>query len=300
MAMARVHTHYDNLRVARDAPTQVIRAAYRSLAQKYHPDRNPSPEAPQVMRMLNEAWAILSDPTRRREHDEWIAEQERGDAVSAALFPHPPPDLGPEPEPVWRDPQPVPTPALSPLERFNAWLKRAKWKPLVPLALGLALPLAWVLSPNTPYAPVPASVAALSDQPANRWAPNGRPWPFYAGYLDALPQLATGGLSKLTLDNSSGESDVHVKLCAALVPRCEGLRHVFIPRGESFTLAGLPAGSYELRYRNLTTGALAKSEPIVLNQVLDEQGARFSVLRVALYRMTSGNTVFLPLAEEQF
>ena len=39
--MARVHTHYDNLKVARHASTEMIRAAYKKLLQKYHPDRNP-------------------------------------------------------------------------------------------------------------------------------------------------------------------------------------------------------------------------------------------------------------------
>lgn len=75
--MERAHTHYDNLKVTRNAPTEVIRAAYRVLAQKYHPDVNPSPDALRVMKIFNEAWDVLSDPTRRAEHDQWIVEQER-------------------------------------------------------------------------------------------------------------------------------------------------------------------------------------------------------------------------------
>lgn len=39
--MKKIHTHYDNLKVARIAPPEVIRAAYRTLSQKYHPDKNP-------------------------------------------------------------------------------------------------------------------------------------------------------------------------------------------------------------------------------------------------------------------
>ena len=35
--MPTIRTHYDNLKVARNAPPEVIRAAYRVLAQKYHP-----------------------------------------------------------------------------------------------------------------------------------------------------------------------------------------------------------------------------------------------------------------------
>lgn len=75
--MAHVHTHYDNLKVARDAPPEVIRAAYKTLCQKYHPDRNKdSAEAIRVIQIINTAYAVLSDPVKRREHDEWIARAE--------------------------------------------------------------------------------------------------------------------------------------------------------------------------------------------------------------------------------
>ena len=70
--MAQLHTHYDNLKVARNAPPEVIRAAYKTLSQKYHPDRNPgSPEAIRVIQIINSAYEVLSDPVKRQEHDEW-------------------------------------------------------------------------------------------------------------------------------------------------------------------------------------------------------------------------------------
>lgn len=73
----KLPTHYDNLKVARNSPPEVIRAAYRALVQKYHPDRfDDSAEATRIMKIINEAYAVLSDPERRRAHDEWIAEQE--------------------------------------------------------------------------------------------------------------------------------------------------------------------------------------------------------------------------------
>lgn len=75
--MAKIHTHYDNLKVARLAPQEVIRAAYKALSQKYHPDKNPGDEkAARIMAIVNSAYNILSDPVRRREHDEWIAAEE--------------------------------------------------------------------------------------------------------------------------------------------------------------------------------------------------------------------------------
>jgi hypothetical protein len=45
-SMAKIHTHYDNLKVSRHAPQEVIRAAYKALSQKYHPDKNPGDERP--------------------------------------------------------------------------------------------------------------------------------------------------------------------------------------------------------------------------------------------------------------
>ncbi len=75
--MAKIHTHYDNLKVARLAPQEVIRAAYKALSQKYHPDKNPGDEkAARIMAILNSAYGTLSDPLRRKEHDEWIAAEE--------------------------------------------------------------------------------------------------------------------------------------------------------------------------------------------------------------------------------
>jgi hypothetical protein len=75
--MAKIHTHYDNLKVSRHAPQEVIRAAYKALSQKYHPDKNPGDErAARIMAIVNTAYNILSDPVRRKEHDDWIASEE--------------------------------------------------------------------------------------------------------------------------------------------------------------------------------------------------------------------------------
>lgn len=75
--MEKIHTHYDNLKVARNAPPEVIKAAYRILSQKYHPDKNPgSKDAERVMALLNTSYEVLSDPVKRKEHDLWIEQKE--------------------------------------------------------------------------------------------------------------------------------------------------------------------------------------------------------------------------------
>jgi hypothetical protein len=74
-----VRTHYDNLKVLRNASSDEIRIAYRRLSQRHHPDRNPDdPDAPRVMSLINQSYQVLSDPVRRAAHDRWIREQERG------------------------------------------------------------------------------------------------------------------------------------------------------------------------------------------------------------------------------
>lgn len=68
-----MQTHYNNLKVSRDAPIEVIRAAFRSLAAKYHPDLNPgNDEAARIMRIVARSYAVISDPVSRAQHDRWI------------------------------------------------------------------------------------------------------------------------------------------------------------------------------------------------------------------------------------
>lgn len=61
--MAQIRTHYDNLKVARNAPPDVIRAAYRALSQRFHPDKNlGNTEAARIMAIINASYEVLSDP----------------------------------------------------------------------------------------------------------------------------------------------------------------------------------------------------------------------------------------------
>jgi curved DNA-binding protein CbpA len=60
---------YESLQVSRRAEIEVIAAAYRSLARKYHPDKNASPETTKRMQEINAAYEILKDPAKRKEYD---------------------------------------------------------------------------------------------------------------------------------------------------------------------------------------------------------------------------------------
>lgn len=60
---------YKILQVDPEAEDDVIQAAYRRLARKYHPDVAPGPEAERRMSAINEAWRVLHDPTSRAAYD---------------------------------------------------------------------------------------------------------------------------------------------------------------------------------------------------------------------------------------
>jgi curved DNA-binding protein len=62
--------YYEILGVAPEAETSDIKAAYRRLARKYHPDLNPGEEAEEKFKEVAEAWEVLKDDTRRAEYDE--------------------------------------------------------------------------------------------------------------------------------------------------------------------------------------------------------------------------------------
>ena len=93
VSMPRIHTHYDNLKVTRNAPPEVIRAAYKTLCQKFHPDRNPGNEnAEKTFLLIRTAYETLSDPEKRRLHDAWIASAESvAESDSVTLQPAPRP-----------------------------------------------------------------------------------------------------------------------------------------------------------------------------------------------------------------
>ncbi|GAB6142962.1 DnaJ domain-containing protein [Desulfocicer niacini] len=63
--------YYNILGVSRQADTAQIKQAYKKLAIKVHPDRNPDDaQAAEKMAQLNEAYAVLSNPEKRQNYDQ--------------------------------------------------------------------------------------------------------------------------------------------------------------------------------------------------------------------------------------
>ena len=97
-------TLYDELGVPRDAVPSDLKAAYRRLAKRLHPDTGASPDAADQLARVNRAWGVLSNPERRAAYDRSLpnrpsppspaagrsttASGHGGDAGSSAGAPH--------------------------------------------------------------------------------------------------------------------------------------------------------------------------------------------------------------------
>jgi DnaJ-class molecular chaperone len=69
--------YYQTLGVARTASEKEIKSAYRRLARQFHPDINKDPKATERFKLINEAYEVLSDPTKRSKYDQMGSDWER-------------------------------------------------------------------------------------------------------------------------------------------------------------------------------------------------------------------------------
>ena len=79
--------YYEVLGVSRDADDATLKKAYRQVAKKYHPDMNPGDaEAEKKFKEASEAYAVLSDPEKRRQYDQFGHAAFEGGAGGACGF----------------------------------------------------------------------------------------------------------------------------------------------------------------------------------------------------------------------
>lgn len=492
--MKNIRTHYDNLKVARNAPPEVIRAAYKILSQKHHPDRNGnSAESQRVMKIINESYAVLSDPEARCRHDAWILERESPETSEGKFqrprreIEFPPPvsgevnfyDLDEETRkrikdralgvtkdqirikldgmlwnyiwcvllsgwfyyiytnaaeyrweeettywhagltavvgfllarniswlyswhskplkswlvvtplylikfhldqisywPIWTisdikathnyrngsyqdtalsltldgnrktfsiSPESAYQNLLNKLQEYDTKFRSAvssndlayiidndeflpvregrtkvnKKRSFSPLVIYLLLPLIsfgflginYEINRDRPFKPeYSKSKTPYNSKPQGKpnyvrpaVAPNGASWPSSASYIANYPKFNTSGLSSVTVDNTQNDSDVFVKLVSIAANESHPIRVFFIPAFGKFKISRINPGLYDIRYRDLTTGGLARSESFTLEEVSTYNGARYSDMTMTLYKVRHGNMQTYGLSESEF
>lgn len=130
--------------------------------------------------------------------------------------------------------------------------------------------------------------------------PNGEAWPATAAYVRGFPIDHADGLSRVTVDNSQNDSDVFVKLVSLDGQNAFPVRSFFIPSHGSFTLNEVTAGRYDIRYRDLDSGHLSRSEQFDLEEVQEYNGTRYSNMTLTLYKVHNGNMQTFSLSEDEF
>ncbi|WP_373740886.1 DnaJ domain-containing protein [Neisseria sp.] len=289
-------THYDNLKVTRNAPPEVIRAAYKSLAQKYHPDRNKNAaECERIMKIINAAYEVLSDPAKRREYDKTL--DAGGRAASE------PSGRGGGKEKPHSQPSSAFTDNLSAADKAKIKTGLFYFAAFAAVCAAVFLIAAY----NTPETAQPS--AAVSDGPAQPevslktsprpdTAPNGAAWPKAAGYVAGYPKLLRNGTAAIEIDNSQNASDMFVKLYHVRPERA--VRTFYIPAHGSFTVREIEAGIYDVRFQHLATGKFERTETFDLKDENTPDGGKPPVMAIPLYRTAGMEDDLSELPAEQF
>lgn len=156
-----------------------------------------------------------------------------------------------------------------------------------------ASPTSSSLTPKSKPTPKPKPVQRPTDD-------NGVPFPTKSSYLKGYPTLLLGGYSSVTVDNSQNDSDVFVKLFSLSTTTPKAARVFFIRAHDTFTVEDIKPGNYDVRYRDLTSGALSRTEQFNLKEVRTARGVQFSRLRLTLYKVLNGNMKTQPISEDEF
>ena len=106
----------------------------------------------------------------------------------------------------------------------------------------------------------------------------------------------TKGNDQLTIDNAFGNSDVLVRVFSVDSTPPVPIRTLFIKANSKFTVSNLQAGTYDVRYQHLDSGALSQSETFEVTETRESP----SHLKVALFASNDKNFERYPSAPDQF
>ncbi|RJY21531.1 molecular chaperone DnaJ [Pseudomonas syringae pv. actinidiae] len=337
--MQRTPTHYELLSVARDASPEQIKKAYRKLAQKLHPDRNPDPYASDMMGVVNASHDVLADPVRRVAYDAQLAADEhkarieaqrrkqahaaKGQAVhvyaatsaAATVTPARAAQAGSA-----HKAAPFPASPSSDKRRRNAWrwalvfvvfCAGGAWMGYDPEAGKAFVPAEPCLWPQTWAKPAPA---APVEEPVVSQA---KPVEAVASECEvpALDPMGApwsdkaGYVKDMPLLKDNGWSQITVDNSAgesavyAKVTDAVGrraFRHAFVPAGAVFSFAKMDPGLYLLKYKMLNTGCAFASGRILLEETPMGSQIKSSAYKLTLRKLQNRSVPFTRLKDDQF
>lgn len=89
-------SHYETLGVQQNASEEELKRSYRKLALRFHPDKNHAPGATEAFKAIGRAFAVLSNPERRRRYDEHGDDEQEACKPAQARTYTEPADMTPE------------------------------------------------------------------------------------------------------------------------------------------------------------------------------------------------------------
>lgn len=365
-------TYYDILKVAPDAPPEIIKAAYRALCQKHHPDKftdeTQKAKATQIIALINQAYQVLSNPRSRADCDSHLAKQqdsqpkydeqriyrhEQAQKTSPAVV------INVDADGLFGFFGKIIAGVLGMIIAIINNIKKAfhalinmiiiilRWL-CIAVIISFIGTILFVVASHIFDLPTPFEQSsgntstshnnhsthdATSDdakklaeaakngadamntsknntkatnaitptnKPKHLYAPNGKKFPSTAGYVQGYPKLHMDGLSTLTIENDQNDSAIFGKLIYLDGSEPKAVRHFYIPAWGGLILRDITAGNYDVRYKDLESGIISKTESFELREHETAYGSSYSEITMTLYKVSNGNMQTVTIPENQF
>jgi hypothetical protein len=153
-----------------------------------------------------------------------------------------------------------------------------------------------IITPQVPESVLPGK--PFYDRPAS--APNGSPWPTTSSYIAGYPRLNVLGMADVIADNSGGVNDLFVKLIDRDQTPMKAVRVFFVQSKGQLKLERVKPGHYDLRYMNLDTGQIRRSDVFEVTYTKMDKRDGYMRWTIGLYGVIDGTTYHEEITQSEF